>query len=184
MNALSIILDVLVLIGLGITIFYCVKLSKSLNTFRSARQDFGNVMRDLSNSIDEAYRAVDNLKVISRDSGQNLQKIINESRTIARELEVMNKSLSELASGLESGLESRIESRFEEEGADFDDEEQGFRIFDRESEREDEELAASASAAPHKQPARPGEFSSQAERDLYEALQSQSRSTPGRRGSA
>jgi hypothetical protein len=166
MSILSIILDVAVLIGLGITIFYCVRLTKSLNAFRSAQKDFGNIMRELSNNIDEAYRAVDNLKAVSRDSGQALQKTINESRAIARELEVMNKSMSDHKNTHGTSRAAKPER---------DEGETGFRIFDRESA---EQSAMPSQAAP----AKPGEFSSQAERDLYDALQNQQKNP--RRGMA
>lgn len=150
MSTLSVVLDVFVLIGLGVTIFYCVRLTKSLNTFRSARQDFGSTMRDLSSHIDDAYRAVENLKTVSRDSGQNLQKIINESRVIAHELEILNQSVSQMVPGLDGG--------------DRGDDIPAFSIFDREEPQAAEEDFPDTN------------FSSQAERDLYDALQKSQRS--------
>ncbi len=100
-QVLSIILDLAVLIGLGFTIFYCLKLSRSMNNFRQHRQDMNKLIDRLSKNIDEALRAIDGLKLAGDRSGRDLQKIINESRAMADELQMINESGNNLASRLE-----------------------------------------------------------------------------------
>ncbi len=112
MHILSLLLDVAVLIGLGFTIFYCLKLSKSMNNFRQHRGEMNKLIEILSKNIDEALRAIDGLKLAGDKSGRELQKTINDSRAMAQELQIINQSSNNLASRLE-GLtdKSRIVSQ-------------------------------------------------------------------------
>lgn len=99
---LGLALDIAVLIALGFTIFYCLKLSRSMNNFRQHRQEMAALIADLSKNIDEALRAIDGLKIAGDRSGRDLQKIINESRSVARELLDVNEIGNSLASRLEN----------------------------------------------------------------------------------
>jgi hypothetical protein len=101
-HILSLVLDIAVLIGLGFTIFYCLKLSRSMNNFRQHRQEMNKLIDNLSRNIDEALRAIDGLKIAGDRSGRDLQKIINESRSMAEELQMINETSNSLASRLEN----------------------------------------------------------------------------------
>lgn len=98
---LGLVLDIAVLIALGFTIFYCLKLSRSMNSFRQHRQEMAALIADLSKNIDEALRAIDGLKIAGDRSGRDLQKIINESKSVARELHDINEIGGSLADRLE-----------------------------------------------------------------------------------
>ncbi len=117
-QVLSIILDIAVLIVLGITIFYCMKLSKSMSNFRRHRQEMNKLIDNLSKNIDEALRAIDGLKITGDRSGKDLQKIINESRKTADELRAINESSNSMANRLESLAERNrlIAQGFEDPG--------------------------------------------------------------------
>ncbi len=177
-NTLSIILDFIVLGFLGVTIFYAIRLTKSLNTFRAARREFAHIMKQLTNNIEDAQRGVDNLKAVTRDSGQNLQKLINEAKMIAGDLERLNKSAPMYNSGSSASSSSRrapvppIEDETDPfkllERECLQDDVDDFSIFDREYDEE-------APSAPQKES--PASFKSHAERELYEALQ---KNTKGR----
>ena len=109
---LGLVLDIAVLIALGFTIFYCLKLSRSMNNFRQHRQEMAALINDLSKNIDEALRAIDGLKIAGDRSGRDLQKIINESKSVARELQDVNEAGNSLASRLENlAGKSRIASQ-------------------------------------------------------------------------
>jgi hypothetical protein len=101
-HILGLALDIAVLIGLGFTIFYCLRLSRSMNNFRQHRQDMGVLINDLSKNIDEALRAIDGLKIAGDRSGRDLQKIISESKSVSRELQEINEAGNSLASRLEN----------------------------------------------------------------------------------
>jgi hypothetical protein len=165
-NTLSMIMDFVVLGFLGVTIFYAIRLTNSLNNFRAMRQEFQHIMRQLTNNIEDAQRGVDNLKAVTRDSGQTLQKLINEAKVVARELEGVSKGSSARPS-IGSMVRPAIMRDVEEEAFKLlerellqEDEEDGFSIFDREYEEE-----------PQPDPKESSNLKSRAERDLYEALQ-------------
>ncbi|MCC7305736.1 MAG: hypothetical protein IT558_05695 [Alphaproteobacteria bacterium] len=175
--ALGIILDLLVLGFLGVTIYYAVKLTNSLNAFRDTRAEFNAIMQQLTRNIHEATGAVENLKATSRQSGQELQNMINKSRMMADELHLMNETGDSLANRLEKIAEKarRIAQGLDvpvEEDDVQDDEpavarpmpssapKAGFAIVDRDFE---EGLREPGNENPG--------FSSQAEKDLFEALQ-------------
>ena len=164
-NTLSIILDLVVLGFLGITIFYAIRLTNSLNNFRAMRQEFQHIMRQLTNNIEDAQRGVDNLKSETRDSGQTLQKLINEAKSVVRELESSSK-----------GPSARSASRVESSRPQMkDEEEEAFRMLERELLQEEEEDAFSIfdreyDDEPKPAPAQDNNLKSRAERDLYEAL--------------
>ena len=171
MAVLGVLLDLLVLICLGVTIYYARRLSVSLNVFRQTRKEFDGVMRQLSKNIDDAYEAVEGLKKATRDSGVNLQKSLTDSRAIATDLDILiqaaNKAAQKLENANQSGRGGHQATYEEDDGA--------FAIFDREI--EDEET--SIDDVGHESPMPSGNFQSQAERELFEALQKTQKS-PGR----
>lgn len=178
LSILSIILDVLVLVFLGITTYYAIKLSESLNAFRKNKQEFEAIMRVLNRNIEDAYQSIGKLKDTARESGQSLSKIVSDSRKIAIELETINQESAAIADRLELSREARpmtavrddvldeeiFRQLGEELEADLQDDEEEFSIMDRDMPRAQE---------------KPMTFTSQAERDLYEALQ-RTRKTSGR----
>lgn len=105
-QVLSIMLDIAVLVALGFTIFFCFKLSRSMTNFRQHRQDMGKLIDRLSKNIDEALRAIDGLKMAGDRSGRDLQKIINDSKAMAEELQIINESANNIATRLEKLAEN------------------------------------------------------------------------------
>jgi hypothetical protein len=105
-QVLSIMLDIAVLVALGFTIFFCFKLSRSMASFRQHRQDMGKLIDRLSKNIDEALRAIDGLKMAGDRSGRELQKIINDSKMMAEELQIINESANNIATRLEKLAEN------------------------------------------------------------------------------
>ncbi len=99
---LNLVLDIAVLLALGGTVFYAVKLSRHIQVFRDSRRDMDKLLKDLSGNIDEAIRAIEGLKVAGNKSGKDLQKIINDSRAMADELQIMNEMGDKLAARLEN----------------------------------------------------------------------------------
>jgi hypothetical protein len=166
MSALSVILDIAVLICLGATIYYAIKLTNSLNAFRQMRQEFNGIMHQLTKNITDAQRGVEALKNASRDSGLELQKTINESRKMAQQLSSLNDTAQgRIADVILNNSDVFDEIRQEIEAEDDLD----FFIHDRESEEGAPEAPSSSG------------FQSKAERDLYESLQKRK---PSGRGAA
>ena len=100
-SLLNVALDAVVLIGLGVTIYYCIKLSKALNNFRKYRQEFNTLVGELSKNIDHAQDAIANLKNSSFEAGEDLQKVVNNARKLSDELQLMHDMGNSLANRLE-----------------------------------------------------------------------------------
>jgi chromosome segregation ATPase len=101
-GSLSLLMDVLVLAGLGATIFYALKLSRSLDNFKKSRQEFSNLIFELSSHIETANRAIENLKQASLQTGESLNRVVKEGKYLADELDLMNKAGNSLAQRLET----------------------------------------------------------------------------------
>lgn len=96
------ILDGLVILLLGGTIAYCIRLSAHIAAFRESRADMEKILTNLSANIEQAGRAIDGLRQGAREAGRDLQERINEARTLGEELEIMSESGNRLASRLET----------------------------------------------------------------------------------
>jgi hypothetical protein len=99
--SLSIIMDMILLCALGITIVYAVRLSHSLNAFKSQRNEFKSLFAELTKHIDKAYSALDALKNTGAQSGAELQEAISEARYMLDELQIVNAASESLAKRLE-----------------------------------------------------------------------------------
>lgn len=175
-GVLSIVLDIVVLIGLGFTIHYALRLSKSLNNFRKYRSEFKKSIEELSGHIERAEKAIHSLKSESTKASRDLQSVVHDARLLADELQLMNQSGDGLARRLEdlAGKSGRIiqggakpetedySEIFEEDSLVASDGGDTFFIQDRDFEDQDN-----------------GGPESEAERDLYEALKKKKKASGG-----
>lgn len=184
--AISLVMDVIVLAALAVTIYYSVRLSRSLNAFRQYRQEFSNVLGQLSHNIDQANSAILGMKEASRSSGEHLQELVDQARLLADELNLINQASDSLAGRLEllaeknrkvaKGQDVANDEAFEKKSkagkrngssdaaAGLRAEEKSFFIQDRDYE-DDAPLAM-----PEDEGGIPDTLHSQAERELYKAL--------------
>lgn len=120
MSILSIILDFMVLAGLGVMIYYCLRLSRSLNAFRQGKEEFGRLVKDLSDNIAKADQSIKKLKDTALTSGEELQIVIDRSKGLIDELELMNGAGDSLAQRLEKLAEKNRIAAQELSGYDFE----------------------------------------------------------------
>ena len=176
---IKIVLDLIILAGLGGFIYYALQLSRALNAFRAHRNEFDNVMRNLAKHIDDAQIAVNELKETSQESGDNLHKLVRDAQFLADELQLMNEAGNSLASRLENLAErgrrnlemdeedlganvSSISKRRKIEPENVDD---GFAIHDPDFDDEGGFNPMAMDDDPEMQ-----KLSSAAERELYQAM--------------
>lgn len=114
-------LDIIILVFLGATIFYVMRLSRNLNTFKAHRREFDNVITSLLSSIDQAERSIQTLKQVSTQEAGDLEKLILQSRAMSEELRIIN----EVGEGMAKRLEKLAEKNREAV--------QGVRSFDTSS---------------------------------------------------
>ncbi len=172
-------MDFLVLLALGATIYYTIHLTKSLNAFRAHREALQGVVAELSRNIDEAHRAITALKKAGNTEADNLEGVLHDARKMADELRLINQAGNNLAGRLEklAAGQGRPQGGFVTERYEIHEEAvfeapsrsavsgsvemPSFFIQDREFEEEEPAV---------REPESERNFSSQAEKDLYEAL--------------
>ncbi|PCI56059.1 MAG: hypothetical protein COB36_04505 [Alphaproteobacteria bacterium] len=98
---IALVLDIIILCFLGATIFYVMRLSKNLNTFKAHRREFDNVITSLLSSIDQAERAVQTLKQASAQEAGDLENLIRQSKAMSEELKIINEAGEGMAQRLE-----------------------------------------------------------------------------------
>lgn len=104
--SLSLILDVVILVLLGLTIVYAARLSLQLRRLRDSKSDLDKVVRELIKNLDRADRSIMGLKETAREAGGDLQNAIDRAVSIADELEVVNDSGNRIAAKLEALLDT------------------------------------------------------------------------------
>ncbi len=186
---ISLIMDALLLLALAGTMFFVFKLTKSLNNFKAQRDQMRVMITELSSNVDMAQEAITALKSSTNNAANELDDLLHESRRMAEELKLINDSGNSLANRLEGlassartnpapnnvampsfGANGGQKTQAEPEDLGFDDD---LSAFDR----GDEGLPsffikdADFENAPAEEDAGPSQFSSKAERELYEALQ-------------
>lgn len=102
---LSLIIDVVVLVLLGLTIVYAARLSLQLGRLRDSKSELDKVVRDLVKNIDRADRAIAGLKEAARDSGTQLQDAVDKAMAISDELQLITESGDRLAARLETMMD-------------------------------------------------------------------------------
>ncbi|MCE9507267.1 MAG: DUF6468 domain-containing protein [Alphaproteobacteria bacterium] len=93
--------DIIILAALGITIFYCFRLSRQLNQMRANRAAFDALIRSLDAATARAEAVIRSLKEGALGSGDALQDKINKSRAICEELEIMIQAGDSIADRLQ-----------------------------------------------------------------------------------
>lgn len=174
--ALASIIDIVILVFLGITIFYAWRLSTYMRVFRDSRREMESLLKNLDGHIARAEKSVLGMRNAAESAGHDLQEIIKDSRFLADELNFMNEAGDSLANRLEKLAEKnrQLVEKLEAQGGTgphtpyqpdlsewSEQDSQGRAPRSYFSPRETQ--AANQSAVP--------ELGSQAERDLYEALQ-------------
>ncbi len=94
--------DIVITCLLAATIFFAVKLSRHLDSFRSNRADMENLIRELSNQITRAQEGISVLDELSASRGDELRSTITKAQALSDELQLMTESADSLASRLET----------------------------------------------------------------------------------
>lgn len=103
---LAIGLDIIVLCFLGATIFFVLRLYKSLNEFKAQRKQFDSIIANLLSAIDQAERSINTLKQTSAQEAGDLEKLIMKSQALSEELQIINDAGESMAKRLEKLAET------------------------------------------------------------------------------
>jgi hypothetical protein len=100
-SVMALVLDIVVIVMLGVTIFYALRLSRHLDTFRSNRSDMEKLIRELSTQITRAQEGISTLDEISKERGDELRRLVAKAQGLSDELQLMTESGNSLAGRLE-----------------------------------------------------------------------------------
>lgn len=115
MPGLGLLLDIVIIVLLGATIFYALRLSRHLDAFRSNRSDMERLIRDLSTQIVRAQEGVTALDDVAKTSGDELRVLITKAQALTDELSLMTEAGDSMATRLET-LATRNRSMVDELG--------------------------------------------------------------------
>lgn len=101
MSGLMLGFDLVIIVMLGATIFYAVRLSKHLSIFRSNRSEMERLIRELSMQITRAQEGISTLDEISTTTGEDLRKMVAKAQGLCDELSLMTEAGDSLAERLE-----------------------------------------------------------------------------------
>lgn len=94
-------LDIVIVVLLGATIFYAMRLTRYLEQFRSNRSDMERLIRDLSMQITRAQEGITTLDGLAKESSDELRGLLNKGRGLADELQLITEAGDSLATRLE-----------------------------------------------------------------------------------
>ncbi|OIN87287.1 MAG: hypothetical protein AUJ12_02670 [Alphaproteobacteria bacterium CG1_02_46_17] len=109
MPALTLVFDLLVIVMLGATIFYAVRLNKHLSIFRSNRSEMERLIRELSTQITRAQEGISELDDMSTTKGEDLRRMVSKAQGMCDELSLMTEAGDSLAGRLEKLAEKNRE---------------------------------------------------------------------------
>lgn len=182
---LSLVMDIAILALLAATVFLAFRLNLNLKRFKDSRSEMEGLVNRLTGNIDKAERAIQGMQNAARNAGRDLDEIISDAKVLADELKLMNESGNNLANRLEKLAERNrtlvdkievspplIQSSSPAKGQPIriDEAARGFAIHDREFEAgfaEDDDFGFEEDEVGGEM----GGLQSQAERELFEALQ-------------
>lgn len=101
MTELSLGFDIIVMALLAATIYYAIKLSRHLDSFRSNRSDMEQLIRELSKQITRAQEGITVLDDLASTKGDELRKYIARAQGLSDELQIITGSADALAERLE-----------------------------------------------------------------------------------
>lgn len=95
-------MDAAILVLLALTVFLAFRLSLSLRTFKESRFEMEGLVNRLSSNIDKAEQAIGGMQNSTRKAGAELDEVISDAKRIRDELKLMSESGNSLASRLEN----------------------------------------------------------------------------------
>lgn len=98
---ISVVFDIIITSLLAATIYFAIKLSRHLDSFRSNRASMENLIRELSGQITRAQEGISVLDELSANRGDELRSSISKAQALSDELQLMTQSGNSLAERLE-----------------------------------------------------------------------------------
>ena len=102
---ISLLLDGVIALLLGVTIFYCTLVNRRLAALRSGKDELKQVIEDLTVATTNAQMSISHLKEAGREVASTLEDDVRKGRSLSDELALMVEAGNNLANRLEGGRE-------------------------------------------------------------------------------
>lgn len=94
--------DLITAVALGVTIFYCLRLSRQFAEMKADRKAFETLIQSLNVAAAKAEGAVRAFREVALTNGDMLQDKISRSKALSEELEIMIQAGDNLANRLQT----------------------------------------------------------------------------------
>lgn len=106
MFPVGLLLEGMLAVLLGVTVFYCIHLDRKLRALRSGQDGLRDVIRGLNSATQTAQSSVAQLRLAGEATATDLSEVVTRARALADELSLMIEAGNSLADRLE-GLRTR-----------------------------------------------------------------------------
>lgn len=100
----GLILESLVAILLGVTVYYCVILNRRLTKLRSGQEEFMSMVVELNEATRQAQNSIEDLKSSTLETGKELGEKVDSARVLVDELAMITEAGNNLANRIEGQL--------------------------------------------------------------------------------
>lgn len=105
----AMIMDIVILALLAATVYLAFRLNINLARFRQSRSEMEGLVGRLTANIDKAEQAIQGMQNAARNAGRDLDEIVSDARALSDELKFMNETGNNLANRLEKLAERNRE---------------------------------------------------------------------------
>jgi biopolymer transport protein ExbB/TolQ len=88
----SLLIDVLVIVLLGATIYFAFRLDRRLHSLRNIQAEMASVVQELNMAASRAEAGIQGLRLAAESSGRSLEDKIRDAAGIGEELAILMKS--------------------------------------------------------------------------------------------
>ncbi|WP_207476450.1 DUF6468 domain-containing protein [Arenibaculum pallidiluteum] len=170
MSIVGLVLDVAIVGLLAATIAFAVRLNRQLSTLRDSKAELEALIRGFAEATERADAGVQNMKAMTEESGEKLQKALQRAQTIRDELQFMVETADSLASRLEGAISTHRSATPARPASPLTASRPGEPPRPQ-ARAAEPPPAAVMPPAPPAPPAATGEARSRAERELMQALE-------------
>lgn len=100
----KLILDLLVAVLLGVTIFYCTKLNKRIRILQDSKSELAALIQQFDDSTQQATRSINEIHVVSKRINESIKTKLEKANYIVDDLAFMIEKGNKLADRMETDI--------------------------------------------------------------------------------
>ena len=107
----GLLIDVVVIVLLGATIFFAFRLDRRLQSMRNVQSELAGVIRELNSAASRAEAGIQGLKNAAHSSGQQLEDKIKSAKDVGDELAILLRSTEKFGRVSDGGRPQNNQAR-------------------------------------------------------------------------